>query len=70
MKLNSGYILEEMLKFYGTTNIPRAMKKLANELGWHERSIRRMLYYNQYSRELLIEASVYLNLAPSQVFIK
>lgn len=70
MKLNSGYILEEMLKFYATKNIPRAMKKLANELGWHERSIRRMLYYNQYSKELLIETAVYLNLDPAQIFIK
>jgi hypothetical protein len=70
MELNSGYIVEKLFKFYGTKNLTYAINKIAQELEYSSRSIRRLLFENIYSKDLLFSVSIFLKLDPSKIFIK
>ncbi len=70
MKVNSGYLVETLLKYYGTKNLSYAINNIAYELEYSSRSIRRLLFENIYSKDLLISVSIFLKLDPSKIFIK
>lgn len=70
MRLNSGEFVIELLKHYKTRNISRAVKKLAKDINYSERTIYRLLFENTYSKDLLITVALFLNITPENIFIK
>lgn len=70
MEINSGKFVVGLLTHYNTTNVSRAVKKLAKELNYSERSIYRLLYEDVYSKDLLIAVAIFLNIKPENIFIK